>query len=217
MGRNLGVLRQAAGDLGAVAIGCDIESEESVTHAFAAAAERGLIGILINNSGAAESAPFARTSTELFERMVRVNLTGTFFCTRAVLPAMLAAKRGRIVNIASTAGLRGYAYVAAYAAAKHGVIGMTRSLALEVARTGITVNAVCPGFTDTDLVAESVERIVAKTGRDAESARAELAATNPQGRLIRPEEVADAVGFLCLPSSAAMNGQSIAIAGGEVM
>ena len=130
---------------------------------------------------------------------------------------MLAAGWGRIVNIASTAGLIGYGYVTAYCAAKHGVIGLTRALALEVAAKGVTVNAVCPGFTDTDIVKESVAKIVAKTGRTAEQARAELASRNPQKRLVLPEEVANAVAWLCLPGSEAVTGQAIAVAGGEVM
>jgi NAD(P)-dependent dehydrogenase (short-subunit alcohol dehydrogenase family) len=173
--------------------------------------------ILVNSAGAAESAPFARTGIDLLERMLAVNLKGAFCCTQAVLPAMLRAKRGRIVNIASTAGLTGYAYVSAYVAAKHAVVGLTRALALETAKSGVTVNAVCPGFTDTDLVARSVETIMAKTGRSAEEARAELAKTNPMGRLVTPQEVASAVTFLCLPGAAAVTGQAIVVAGGEVM
>jgi NAD(P)-dependent dehydrogenase (short-subunit alcohol dehydrogenase family) len=130
---------------------------------------------------------------------------------------MLDAGWGRIVNVASTAGLTGYGYVSAYCAAKHGVIGLTRALALELAAKGITVNAVCPGYTETDIVEDAVANIVAKTGRSAEQARAELAARNPQKRMVQPEEVASAVAWLCLPQSAAMNGQAIAVAGGEVM
>jgi NAD(P)-dependent dehydrogenase (short-subunit alcohol dehydrogenase family) len=149
--------------------------------------------------------------------MIEVNLTGTFLCTQAALPGMLAAGWGRIVNIASTAGLRGYPYVSAYCAAKHGVIGLTRALALELARKNITVNAVCPGFTQTELLEASLATIVQKTGRSAAEARAELVRQNPQGRLVEPEEVAQAVLWLCLPGSAALTGQAIAVAGGEVM
>jgi NAD(P)-dependent dehydrogenase (short-subunit alcohol dehydrogenase family) len=149
--------------------------------------------------------------------MIEVNLTGTFLCTQAALPGMLAAGWGRIVNIASTAGLRGYPYVSAYCAAKHGVIGLTRALALELARKNITVNAVCPGFTQTELLEASLAAIVQKTGRSTAEARAELVRHNPQGRLVEPEEVAQAVLWLCLPGSAALTGQAIAVAGGEVM
>jgi NAD(P)-dependent dehydrogenase (short-subunit alcohol dehydrogenase family) len=149
--------------------------------------------------------------------MMTVNLDGTFHCIQAALPGMLAAGWGRIINMASTAGLTGYAYVTAYCASKHAVVGLTRALALEVATKNVTVNAVCPGFTDTDLLKESVANIVTKTGRTAEDARAELAARNPQKRLIHPEEVANAVAWLCLPGSEAVTGQTIAVAGGEVM
>ena len=149
--------------------------------------------------------------------MLDVNLTGAYHCMQAALPGMLDAGWGRVVNVASTAGLTGYRYVAAYCAAKHGLVGLTRALALEVATRGVTVNAVCPGFTDTDIVADAVANIVRKTGRTADQARAELAAGNPQGRLVRPDEVAHAVAWLCMPGAAALNGQAIAVAGGEVM
>ncbi|HKX07861.1 MAG TPA: SDR family NAD(P)-dependent oxidoreductase [Stellaceae bacterium] len=196
----------------------DVTDAAAVPAAFEAAAKRfGAVDILVNNAGDAESAPFGKTSLELFERMLHVNLTGAFVCTQAVLPAMLRAKRGRIVNIASTAGIKGYPYVAAYCAAKHGLVGLTRSLALETARTGVTVNAVCPGYTETELVDQAVARIADKTGRSADAARAELAATNPMGRLMTPEEVAATVLYLCLPSSTAITGQAIVVAGGEVM
>ena len=148
--------------------------------------------------------------------MIGVNLTGTFYCTRVALRMLAEAKAGRIVNIASTAGLVGYPYVAAYCAAKHGVIGLTRALALELAGTSVTVNAVCPGYTDTDLVGDAVQNIVAKTGKTREEARAALASRNPQKRLIAPDEVASAVAWLCLPASQSITGQAIAVAGGEV-
>jgi NAD(P)-dependent dehydrogenase (short-subunit alcohol dehydrogenase family) len=130
---------------------------------------------------------------------------------------MLARGSGRIVNVASTAALKGYAYVAAYCAAKHGVLGWTRALALEVAQRGITVNAVCPGYTETELIERAVQQISAKTGRSTEQAKQQLAAANPQARLVQPHEVAQAVLWLCQPASAAINGQAIAVAGGEVM
>jgi NAD(P)-dependent dehydrogenase (short-subunit alcohol dehydrogenase family) len=192
----------------------DVSIETSVATAFARA---GAVDILVNNAGQAASAPFAKTDAALWQRMLDVNLTGAYRCIQAALPAMLDAGWGRIVNVASTAGLTGYRYVAAYCAAKHGLVGLTRALALELASKGITVNAVCPGYTETDIVREAVANIVRKTGRSAPDARAELAAANPQGRLVRPEEVAHAVAMLCLPDAAALNGQAIAVAGGEVM
>jgi NAD(P)-dependent dehydrogenase (short-subunit alcohol dehydrogenase family) len=171
--------------------------------------------LLVNAAGAAESAPFLKSDDALFERMWRVNALGAVAMSRAVLPGMLEAGFGRIVHVASTAALKGYAYVTAYVSAKHALLGLTRALAQEVAKRGVTVNAVCPGFTDTDLLAESVANIVMKTGRDEASARAELARHNPQGRLVAPGEVAQAVLMLCLPASGAINGQAIAVDGGE--
>lgn len=213
-GRTEQRLAAAAADLGAAYAVMDVTSPASVSAGFAQA---GPVDILINNAGQAVSAPFAKTSGELWQRMMDVNLGGTFHCTQAALPYMLAKGWGRVVNVASTAGLTGYRYVAAYCAAKHGVIGLTRALALEVAARGVTVNAVCPGFTDTDIVRDAVANIVAKTGRSEHEARAELAAGNPQQRLVQPEEVASAVLWLCAMNAAAMNGQAIAVAGGEVM
>lgn len=196
----------------------DVTDEQAVRAACAAAAEAlGPIDVLVNNAGAAGSAPFARMDRGHWDAMLAVNLTGVFLCCRAVLPAMLERGHGRVVNIASTAGLRGYAYVAAYAAAKHGVIGLTRALALETARRGVTVNAVCPGYTETDMVQRTIDNIQAKTGRTADQARAELLRHNPQGRLIQPEEIAAAVLWLCAPGAESVTGQAIAVAGGEVM
>jgi NAD(P)-dependent dehydrogenase (short-subunit alcohol dehydrogenase family) len=196
---------------------CDVANPQEVERAFeAAAGALGSVTILVNNAGQAESQPFAQTDLGLWNRMLEVNLTGAFLCSQVVLPGMLAAGWGRIVNIASTAGLRGYPYVSAYCAAKHGVIGLTRSLALELARKNITVNAVCPGYTQTEMLEASLAKIVQKTGRSAAEARAELVKGNPQGRLVEPQEVAQAVLWLCLPASAALTGQAIAVAGGEV-
>lgn len=195
----------------------DVSDEASVRAAFEALrAASGPVAILVNNAGQAESAPFLKTSIDLWQRMLAVNLTGSFLCAQVALPDMLDAGWGRIVNIASTAGQKGYAYVSAYTAAKHGVIGLTRSLALEVARKGITVNAVCPGYTETDILRNSVANVVGKTGRSEADALAEFAAVNPQRRIVQPAEVADAVRWLCGEGAASMNGQSISVSGGEV-
>lgn len=199
-------------------IAMDVSKAESVEQGFAQAGRNfGVVDILINNAGQASSAPFLKTTEEAWQQMLAVNLTGSFLCSQRALPAMLESGWGRIINVASTAGLKGYAYVAAYCAAKHGVIGMTRALAMEVANKGVTVNAVCPGYTETDIVKNAIATIMEKTGRSEQEARSELASHNPQQRLVQVEEVADAVLWLCSPASSAQNGQAIAVAGGEVM
>jgi 3-hydroxybutyrate dehydrogenase len=219
MGRNEAQLKERTGALSvAQAVRCDVTDEAAVAAAFAEASRGfGPVAILVNNAGAAESAPFVRTSLELFRRLLDVNLIGTFLCSRAALPDMLEAGFGRIVNVASVAGLKGAAYVSAYCAAKHGVVGLTRALALETARKGITVNAVCPSYTDTEMARAAIANIALKTGRSTAEAEAELVRKNPQARLIRPQEVAASVLWLCAPGTEAITGQAIAIAGGEVM
>ena len=176
----------------------------------------GSMDILVANAGAARSAPLGRSDDALFASMIDVNLMGVVRCVRALSPGMSERGFGRVVAVASTAGLKGYPYVTAYTAAKHAVVGFVRAAALELARTGVTVNAVCPGFTDTDLVAGSLAQIVAKTGRSIDEARAELTKHNPQGRLIDPVEVADAVLWLCGEGARSVTGQALAVAGGEV-
>jgi len=220
LGRDVRRLEEQAAWVGGATqtIAVDVSDEPSVLHAFAVIRERfARIDILVNNAGQAESAPFAKTSLALWNRLLGVNLTGSFLCCREVVPGMLKQGGGRVVNVSSTAGLVGYAYVSAYVAAKHGVIGLTRALALETAKSGVTVNAVCPGYTETDIVREAVSNIVKKTGKNEAEARAALTKVNPQGRFVQPSEVANAVLWLCLPGSESITGQSIAIAGGEVM
>jgi NAD(P)-dependent dehydrogenase (short-subunit alcohol dehydrogenase family) len=197
----------------------DVTSEVAVSDGLKRARSAlGPVTILVNNAGEAPSAPFEKTDPALWSRTIAVNLNGAYLVSRAVLSDLKARGAGaRLINIASTAGLVGYSYVAAYCAAKHGLIGLTRALALEFAKTGITFNAICPGFTETPLVARAVETIVAKTGRSEALAKAELTKSNPQGRLVRPEEVADAVLWLASPGAASINGQAIVVAGGEVM
>ncbi len=194
----------------------DVADQAAVNAAVAEALRRQPIDILIANAGVAESAPFGKSDAALFRRMLDINFMGVVHSIQAVLPSMRDRRYGRIVAIASTAGLKGYAYVSAYSAAKHAVVGLVRSLALELATTRVTVNAVCPGFTDTDLVAGSIDTIMKKTGRSHAQAVAELAKHNPQGRLISPEEVADAVLWLCGEGAGGITGQAIAVAGGEV-
>jgi NAD(P)-dependent dehydrogenase (short-subunit alcohol dehydrogenase family) len=201
----------AAGLRKAAAIVADITRPDDCTRMLAAAREaHGAVDIVVANAGAADSAPVGRISAEHWGRMIDVNLTGAFHTVQA---ALNGGGVRRVIFMASTAGLKGYPYVAAYCAAKHGVIGLMRALAAELGPAGLTVNAVCPGFTDTPLLAGSVAAIAAKTGRSAEEARAALAKDNPQGRLITPEEVARKVLWLCLPAADAINGQAIELEG----
>jgi|KBSSwiStaDraftv2_1062776.scaffolds.fasta_scaffold00516_3 NAD(P)-dependent dehydrogenase (short-subunit alcohol dehydrogenase family) len=220
-GRDTGSLERVAralgGDPSALAITTDVTDSTSVRSAFAAAREHfGPVQLLINNAGQAASAKFTETDEALWNRLMAVNLNGTFLCSRQAVPDMLQAGFGRMVNVASIAGLRGAAYISAYVSSKHAVIGLTKSLALEYASRNITVNAVCPGYVDTDIVKSAVANIKAKTGRSDSEALAALVATNPQRRLIEPREVADTVMWLCRPGSESVTGQSIVLAGGEV-
>jgi NAD(P)-dependent dehydrogenase (short-subunit alcohol dehydrogenase family) len=219
LGRRRAPLEALAATLpGAFVAPADVSDRVQVDAAFAQArGAHGPIDLLINNAGAASSASFAKTTDAAWHQALAVNLDGLFHCCQSALDDLLAADAGRIVTIASTAGLKGYGYTAAYVAAKHGAVGLMRALATEFAKTRLTANAVCPGFTDTDIVAEAVANITAKSGRDADAARAELARFNPQGRLIDPDEIASTAVWLCLPESRSITGQAIAVAGGEVM
>ncbi|MDA0230668.1 MAG: SDR family NAD(P)-dependent oxidoreductase [Proteobacteria bacterium] len=218
-GRNMEKLEAKAARLpGAEVRQLDVTDEDAVKRVFAeAAASLGAIDILINNSGIAETAPFMRTSSDMLRRLMEVNLIGAHICTQQVLPAMIEAGWGRIVNISSLAGISGQPYIAAYCASKHAMVGLTRALALEVAKKGITVNAVCPAYVETGMVEKGVENIQKLTGMSADDARGELAKKNPQARIIEASEVGATVGWLCLPGSESITGQSIAMAGGAWM
>jgi NAD(P)-dependent dehydrogenase (short-subunit alcohol dehydrogenase family) len=222
MARTLGDLRSHAAALQQLGgpvqvVECSVADEASVERAFERAeAGFGAAQILVNNAGTARSAKFAATSRAMWDQMIGVNLTGTYLCTARAIPSMIAAGNGRIVNIASTAGLRGYKTMTAYCAAKHGVVGFTRALALETAKGGVTVNAVCPGYTDTELTDSAVANIVNALGKTPTEARAMLVGIIPRGVMTTPEEVASAVAWLCAPGSGAITGIALPVAGGEV-
>ncbi len=222
-GRRSGPLDELADELGgerSLAVAdFDITDPDAIGRGLAKArAKFGPVSLLVNNAGQAQSASFEKTSRQMWNDIIAVDLTGVFDVTQAALPDLRALGEGaRIINIASTAGLKGYGYVSAYCAAKHGVIGMTRALALELATTGITVNAICPGFTDTPMVAQSIALVAAKTGRSKDEILAQYTSVNPQGRLIDPAEIAEAVLYLASPASGSVTGQAITIAGGEIM
>ncbi len=193
----------------------DVTDPQQVDQAFEIAENTfGAVAILVNSAGQVDSGPLHKADLQLWERLIGVNLTSVFLCCKRALPGMLDLGWGRIVNVASTAGLKGYPYVTAYCAVKHGVVGFTRSLALEVAKKGITVNAVCPDYTETEMLISAVRRIAASTGRSENEVRSELLRNMPLGRFIKPEEVADAVVWLCRPESSAINGQCIVVSGG---
>jgi NAD(P)-dependent dehydrogenase (short-subunit alcohol dehydrogenase family) len=218
IGRSEASLRATveAGD----AAGCgiaDVTDVIEVKREVAAAEDaRGPIAILVNNAGSVESGPFAKADPAVFRTMWNVHLMGAVYASQAVLPGMIERGFGRIVNIASTAGLKGYAYVSAYCAAKHALVGLTRALAAETATRGVTVNAICPGYTDTDLARDSIDRVATKTGRARDDVLVDFVRDAPIGRLIAPEEVAAAVLYLCSPGAAAVTGTTLAVAGGEL-
>jgi 3-hydroxybutyrate dehydrogenase len=200
----------------ALPLRCDVTDRGAVLRAVAdAESVLGQIDVLVNNAGVADSAPFATMSDELWDRMLAVNLTGTYVCTRAVIPGMFDRRRGSVINIASVAGRKGFAYSAAYCAAKHGVVGLTRALAIEAAPKGVTINAICPGWLDTDMTRDSIARIARTTGRSPEEAKAALERMNPQRRLITPDEVAALAVFLAGPDARGITGQSLGVDGGE--
>ncbi|CCV03353.1 putative Granaticin polyketide synthase ketoacyl reductase 1 [Mesorhizobium metallidurans STM 2683] len=216
-GRRKAALAEVAGGSDRIfGIAADVTDEASMASLYSnAEAARGPFDIVVANAGMSGSAPAHRTSLTDWQRTLDVNLTGAFLTVKPALAGMAARKAGRIVFVASTAGLKGYAYVSAYVAAKHGVVGLMRALAAETAKSGVTVNAVCPGFVETEMLEESVQRIVEKTGRSIEEARTSLASTNPQGHFIQPEEVAAAVLWLCGDAAGSITGQAISVSGGE--
>ncbi len=208
-----------AGHGEALGLVCDVANRESVDQMFADLRQhfRAEVDILVNNAGMAESATLPNTTDELWHRHLAINLTGTFYCMRNALPPMLASGWGRIINIASVAGKIGAPYISAYSASKHGVLGLTRSAALEVGTSGVTVNAICPGYVDTEMVAQGVERITARTGRSAEEALAAIKKMSPQNRLVTPDEVASLALLLASDEGRGINGQGINIDGGTVL
>jgi NAD(P)-dependent dehydrogenase (short-subunit alcohol dehydrogenase family) len=207
VGRDAEALAQVGGRV------CDVTDEDAVRALFA---DAGPVDVLVNNAGTAESAPLARTTLASWRAQLEVNATGAFLCTRAALPGMLERGRGRIVTVASTAGLVGARYTAAYTASKHAAVGLMRAVAAEVAGTGVTANAVCPTFVDTAMTQRSAARIAAATGRSEDEARAALAGAAPLGRLVTPAEVADAIAWLASDAAAAINGQTLVLDGGGV-
>ncbi len=223
LGRDQQALEQTAAAVrengGEIATGfCDVADPASIRTAFEGA--RGRFGdpyVLVNNAGIAAGVHFRDMTLERWSETIAVNLTGTFLCTREVLGAMVAAGDGRVINISSVAGLKGITKASAYCASKHGVIGLTRSLALEVAKKGVTVNAVCPGYTETEMANVAVSTIQRALGKSADEAREMIVRTIPRGAIIQPHEVANAVAWLCSPGATAITGQSIVVAGGEVM
>jgi NAD(P)-dependent dehydrogenase (short-subunit alcohol dehydrogenase family) len=217
-GRTRTEIDAVATETGGTALPVDVTDRASISAAVGILRESGVhVDVLVNNAGGAESAPLERTTDELWDHLMALNAGGAFSLCRSLIPPMITRGWGRVINVASNAGLTGYAYSAAYCAAKHAVVGMTRAIAVEVARTPVTVNAVCPGWVDTRLVEESIDRISKKTGRSAEEARRSLEAMSPQKRMVQPDEVAHVVAMLCSDGARSIHGQAIAIDGGQVM
>lgn len=217
LGRRLGPLQDVADRIGALALRADVTNRVALDAALDRARDvHGPVSVAIANAGSADSAPFAKMTFEAFQSSLDVNLTGVFHLWQAALPDMLARGGGRMIAVASTAGLKGYSYVSHYCAAKHGVVGLTRALALELGPKKITVNAICPGFIETPLLEKSIEKIVASTGMTDADARASLMAGNPQKRFVQTCEVASAALWLCSPEAFSVNGHALALSGGEV-
>jgi NAD(P)-dependent dehydrogenase (short-subunit alcohol dehydrogenase family) len=217
-GRTEAEIDAVAAALGGLAVRMDMENRASIEAGIVALRERlGHIDVLVNNAGVAGSAPIERTSDELWDRMLAVNVTSAFILCRALISPMIQAGFGRVINIASTAGLTGCAYTTAYCASKHAMIGMTRAIALEIARSNVTINAVCPGWVETKMVEEAIDRITAKTGRGADEARRSLEGMSPQRRMVTTAEVAHVVAMLCADEARSIHGQAIPIDGGQVM
>ena len=218
LGRNQDVLDEQVSQLGksTQAIVCDITDPAAVEKAFTQAQKIfGAVAVLVNNAGAAHAAPFLQTSPDKLQAMLDVNYLGACYCIQNALPSMLERKQGRIINVGSTSSVKGYGYVSAYSAAKHAIMGLTRSLAKELSKTGVTINTVCPGFTETDIVADAIENIMQKTGRSQEQAIAELTKHNPQARFVQPDEVAQQVYYLASTAPLSINGQALMVDGGE--
>ncbi|CAN5494262.1 SDR family NAD(P)-dependent oxidoreductase [soil metagenome] len=218
IGRDLGAIESVASSIDGLALACDLTDPVAMGHALATLEERwGLPAILVQNAGIAESAPLAKTTDDAWARTFEINVHAPFRLARAVVPRMVKAGWGRVVHVASNAGLTGYAYTSAYCASKHALVGLTRALAAEIARSEVTVNAVCPGFVDTEMTDRTVEKIMQTTGREKKDARAAIEELSPQRRLMNVDEVAHVVAMLCDDGARGINGQAIAIDGGQVM